>query len=454
MLRNRFKKAEAERFSSLGRPRPISEIEFSPGVARDKGRHLRYPDPMPHARFAAALSTRHDGTLALREAAEALLEGLEGHTPDLLVAFLGNRHGPELEDFAPRLGSLVGARVLIGCNAESVIGGGREVEHCPALSLWGVACEGLELRPFRIGAHPIEEWESNLAGDSNIAYSGHPDLRDVQPGTSDSLLLFGDPYSFPMSHYLEKLHREVPGLVATGGMASGAQKPGESALFLGGEQHNTGAVGVHLRGGIELTNVISQAYRPVGAPWVITDCERSLVKTLGGKGAANVMMETIAALSEEEQELLQAGPMLGVAWDAARGAFEASDFLAHPIRGFAPQHQGIVIVGAARRGQTVQFMIRDPRAAGADFSRRLECHAGAPPVEPHEAGALLFTCNARGSRMFTEPNHDVKIVEGHLGNDVPTAGFFALGEIGLIGDRCQLHGFTASTAIYRAKVQD
>ena len=71
------------------------------------------------------------------------------------------------------------------------------------------------------------------------------------------------------------------------------------------------------------------------------------------------------------------------------------------------------------------------------------------PADPHSAGALLFTCNGRGSRMFDETDHDVKRVQAQLGADVPVAGFFAMGEIGRVGEGSQLHGFTASTAIYR-----
>jgi small ligand-binding sensory domain FIST len=38
-----------------------------------------------------------------------------------------------------------------------------------------------------------------------------------------------------------------------------------------------------------------------------------------------------------------------------------------------------------------------------------------------------------------------------LGADVPVAGFFALGEIGPIGGRNFVHGFTASTAIFHTR---
>jgi len=405
---------------------------------------------MAAARFASALSTRHDGTLALREAAEELREGLEGRSPDLLVAFATPHHAAEFESMPSRLGSLCGARVLLGCGGESLVGRGQEIERLPAISLWGVACEDLELTPLQIGAHPLEGWEAEMEGAERISYSGHPDFEHLDPQGS-TLLLFGDPFSFPMSDYLELLDREAPGLEVIGGMTSGASSPGESALFLADRRLNTGAVGVLMRGGLEVKRVQSQAYRPVGSPWVITDCEGPLVKRLGGKPASQVMMRTFDELPEEEKHLLQQAPMMGVAWDASKREFTSSDLLAQVIRGVAPQEEAVLLFGEARRGQTIQFMIRDPRTAGQDLLEGLERGAGPAPGEANEAGALLFTCNGRGSRMFVEPNHDVARVHAHLGPELPTAGFFAQGEIGRVGGHHQLHGFTASVAVFRGQ---
>jgi small ligand-binding sensory domain FIST len=53
--------------------------------------------------------------------------------------------------------------------------------------------------------------------------------------------------------------------------------------------------------------------------------------------------------------------------------------------------------------------------------------------------------------MFTEPNHDVSRIQTQLGQEVPAAGFFAMGEIGPVGGRNHLHGFTASVAVYRGE---
>jgi small ligand-binding sensory domain FIST len=391
-------------------------------------------------RFAAALSTRHDGAVALREAAETLNEGLAGRNPDLLLAFTSHHHGSEFGTFASRLGDLTGARILLGCGAESVIGGKSEIEREPALALWGVSGEEIEVAPFRLNA---------TAGPEGPEYEGEPDLSEISP-ENRSLLLLGDPFSFPMAAYLESLNDRIPGLPAVGGMASGGAGSGANSLFFGDQRFSDGAIGVLLGGNIELQPVVSQAYRPVGETLVITDCDGSLIKKLGGKPAPAAMMQTLEGLPMKDRDLLQQGPFLGIAWDANKSVFDPADFLAHPIRGIAPQEEAVVIVGRARRGQTVQFMLRDPEMAGENLTRQLAAGTTGPPEEAHEAGALIFSCNGRGSRMFSEPDHDISRVQENLGAEIPTAGFFAMGEIGPVRGRNYLHGFTASVAVYRA----
>jgi small ligand-binding sensory domain FIST len=91
----------------------------------------------------------------------------------------------------------------------------------------------------------------------------------------------------------------------------------------------------------------------------------------------------------------------------------------------------------------VQFHVRDAASADEDL-RELLC--GTPqPARP--IGALVFTCNGRGTRLFATPSHDARALQECLG-PLPAAGFFAQGEIGPIGERTFLHGFTASIALF------
>jgi small ligand-binding sensory domain FIST len=90
-----------------------------------------------------------------------------------------------------------------------------------------------------------------------------------------------------------------------------------------------------------------------------------------------------------------------------------------------------------------QFQVRDAATADEDLRESLlRARAEGQPV-----GALLFTCNGRGTRMFDGPDHDAGLVSDLLGG-VPVAGFFAAGELGPVGGKNYLHGFTASIALF------
>jgi small ligand-binding sensory domain FIST len=105
---------------------------------------------------------------------------------------------------------------------------------------------------------------------------------------------------------------------------------------------------------------------------------------------------------------------------------------------------GIAITDRVRVGQTVQFHVRDAATADEDLNLLLKSKQ---EQMSHPAGALLFSCNGRGTRLFSEPHHDAAAIRAVLG-PLPLAGFFAMGELGPIGGRNFIHGFTASMVVF------
>jgi len=392
-------------------------------------------------RFASSLSTANDADRALDEVVDALLSGLDGSAPDLLTLFVSHHHGPALEDLGPRLKQATGARVLLGCTGESIVGGTREIESGPALSLWAGVLPGTSLRPFSVRAEQDED---------GVVFSPLPEVRDRSRA---GLLLLGDPFTFPMPAYLRHLNERLPGVPAVGGMASGGRGPGQNLLFLDGDVRAEGAVGLALEGAVEILSVVSQGCRPVGEPLVITACEGQRITRLGGRPATDVLLELSKRLPKEERTLLQQQLFLGLAVDARKQKFERGDFLVRGVLGL-DTHESAVLVSddAIRRGMTVQFLVRDAESADEDLVQLLrERRDHATEDDPGSVGALVFTCNGRGSRMFDTPDHDIGCVQNAFGGRLPTAGFFAMGEIGPVGGQNFLHGFTASVALFRER---
>ena len=96
---------------------------------------------------------------------------------------------------------------------------------------------------------------------------------------------------------------------------------------------------------------------------------------------------------------------------------------------------------ARSSGCTRATRARPTRTCGA----RCACASQAMPATSR-AGALVFSCNGRGRgdvrhRATTTPRWSTSELGG-----APAAGFFAAGEIGPVGGRSFLHGFTATVA--------
>jgi small ligand-binding sensory domain FIST len=98
-----------------------------------------------------------------------------------------------------------------------------------------------------------------------------------------------------------------------------------------------------------------------------------------------------------------------------------------------------------RRGQTLQFQLRDAQTSDTDFQNLLGVmpEGGSSP-----RGALLVSCCGRGQGLYGEPDHDASLVQSMRG-PLPLAGFFANGEFGPVDGRNYIHGYTSSLVVIR-----
>jgi small ligand-binding sensory domain FIST len=179
----------------------------------------------------------------------------------------------------------------------------------------------------------------------------------------------------------------------------------------------------------------------------VTAAESNVIGELAGKAALERLGEVIAGLEEGERELAAHGLLVGAVIDENQPEYERGDFLVRPIIGADRDSGAIAIAERVRVGQTIRLHVRDAASADEDLREALRAQAQALGEEG-AAGALLFTCNGRGSHMFEVPDHDAATLQDALG--APAAGFFCAGEIGPVGGRNFLHGFTATMAVFPA----
>jgi len=377
--------------------------------------------------YAAALSAHPVPSQAVGEVVGQLLDTI-GVEPDLIVLFASTSHTGAMDDIVRAIAELLRPRVFVGCTASTVVCGDRELEDAPALSLW--AARGILASAHRLDAQ---------ARDGGIAISGFPHASDLLD-EAKAILVLADPFSFPVEHLLEGLREQSRvALPVIGGLASAGRAPGGNRLVLDGGVLSSGAVAV-LLGGAGVETVVSQGCRPIGEPMIVTRSEGNLVHELAGRPALDRVQDVLRSLTPDEIELARNGLHLGRVVDESKVTFDRGDFVVRNVLGADPRVGAVAVGDEVQVGSTVQLQVRDASTADEDLRALLRGR--------HASGALVFTCNGRGTNLFGTPDHDATVITDALAG-APLAGMSCAGEIGPIGNRSFVHGFTASVALFR-----
>lgn len=376
-------------------------------------------------RFGDGIGVSSDLVEAAETAVSAALAPLGGRTPDLALVFAS---GPDPTAAGERALALTGAGATLGCSAGGVIGGGAGVEGHSAVSVWVAILPGATLRTFHLEVMPSDE---------RAAVIGMPEVGES--GDEVAILLV-DPFSFPVEGFVGQAGSALPGLPFIGGVAHGSGGPGSTRLWVDGRTVDRGAVGV-LVGGASARPLVSQGCRPIGPAMTVTSAAGNVVHGLAGMPALDKLRAVLSTLPPPEQAMASSGLQLGIAAD------EYTDDHEYLVRAILGTEGSALVVGdLVQTGQTVRLQVRDAEAADTDLRAALARCPGQPG-----SGALLFSCNGRGSGLFGPTYggaaHDVIAVRDGLAADA-VAGFFADGEIGPVAGRSHLHGFTASMVIF------
>lgn len=364
-------------------------------------------------RYAVALSQHPDAEVAVAEVVGQCLDRV-GAAPDLAVLFTSGPHVAATPLMARAVRRILRPGHLLGTTAVATMAHRQEVEEGPSVVLWAGRTGPVE--PLRLDAHPAEPCLPARTG-------------------SGPVLLVADPFGFDAAALAAGL---APDDLVVGGLASAARRPGGNHLVLDDDLFTDGAVAVALPGDLAAAPVVATGCRPVGDPMVVTDADGPLVRALAGRPALDRLEDLLTAADETTRERLRRGLHLGIVLDEHRVAFGPGDFLIRGILGAQRETRSLAVGAELEVGTTVQFQVRDAEAATTDLEARLD---------PFTAEtALAFTCNGRGSHLFGAPGHDAgRLVDGLGTTDV--AGMACAGELGPVGDRHHLHGFTASTLL-------
>jgi len=370
------------------------------------------------------------------KALRAALERTRGIFPDLAIVFASPSYAEHFPELVRLAWQETGASVLIGCSGQGLIGGDQELEDVPAIALLTVALPGASLRPVRFTRDMIEtdrepsEWPESLAAPANSV---------------NAWLVFADPFRMDCESLVNRLAAAYPGRPMLGGLASAGPSDQKTHVFLNGDVYGEGGVGLAIGGLYSILPIVSQGCEPIGEPWTITVVKGNVIQTISNRPAYDVLVETFQGLPDDVRRRAQRNLLVGLAADEYRHEFRRGDFLIRNLMGIDRRSGALAIGAYPRIGQTVQFQIRDGNAADGDLNEMLD-QARQTLGERQPIAGILCSCNGRGVGLFGTPDHDAGAIADKLA-PLPLAGLFCNGEIGPVGARPFLHGFTASLAL-------
>jgi small ligand-binding sensory domain FIST len=395
-------------------------------------------------KWVSSLSKRPSLEAAVNEVTAQVSAAMDGPA-DLGLLFISSTFASEYPRLLPLIRERISVPVLIGCSGGAIVGTApsespEEIEDEPALALCLARLPGVTVQPFWVCEEDLPDLDSSP--------QSWVDCIGVDPAVTPQFILLSDPFTANINDLLQGLDFAYPGAVKLGGLASGSSRV--NGLFLDDEYYDEGTVGVALSGPVLIKPIVSQGCRPVGPVFRVTDGDRNVLIELqedeaGKQGdlepAVDALQRILQDLSEEDRDLAQTSLFVGVAYSEFQENLYQGDFLIRNLLGIDPRAGAIAIGDRVRRGQRIQFHLRDAQASADDLEMLLKRYQRESGSEQSMA-VLMFSCMGRGESLYDEPNFDSGLLRQYFPT-IPTTGFFCNGEIGPIGGSTYLHGYTS-----------
>ncbi len=309
--------------------------------------------------FAAAVSSHPLTVQATGEIVGQVIDRIGAH-PDVALVAVSAHHAGALEDVAAAVRTLLQPTVLVGWVASDVAGDLTERAR-PGVGLWaGLTGPVAPLRLAQLGPAPASTPPPPFEARGMVVIGAAPPASGHPPGPG--------------------VPRWVPrGLPVAGALSDVAHSP----IVLDDTSHRSGAVGVVLGPGVELSVSVEDGRRAIGDPQTVTAVEGPLLVSLGGRRA----MDALIGVARDQ---VPAGDVALINRSLHLMAASAGrDRAHHAVRGRDAATGALVVEPALAVGDLVQFNVFDPRHARRRAQRIVDGPGGgalAWRVDPGPAG--------------------------------------------------------------------
>lgn len=379
---------------------------------------------------AVGKSTSRRSRQAGIDAAQVAMDGIEGRTPNLVLAF--GTVGYDQEDLLAGIRSVVGEVSLSGCSAEGVITQDGSDEGSHAIAVLALASNNLDARVFSIEglSHDPSACGARLAEQVNGSDLAKPSL----------LLLFPDGLTGNCTELLEALEARLDQpLIIAGGTAGDMMKMERSFQYADGRVLSDAVTAVLLGGDFEVELAVSHGCDPIGTDQTITRAEGGAVYEIDGRPAWDVFREYVEGNPEDLVTADLTHLCLGERLEPEPSR-DYDEYILRSALGLDKEAGALFFPGGLRTGATVRMSMRNAdrvaRSAEESARRVRERRPGQRP-----ALVLQFDCAGRGHQLFGAQTTEKAIAPSQrvLGTELPWLGFHTFGEIAPLAQKTYFH---------------
>ena len=255
-------------------------------------------------KWVSTLQTSSSLEKALRDAARDVKSRMNSDQMDLGLLFISSSYRSEVVDLWPMLKEELRVKHLLGCTGGGIIGGGREIESKPGVSLTAAILPDVNIMPFVIQQDQLPSPDEGP--------KAWRELVHTNPAENPSFLILSDPFSLDSDALVNGLDFAFPQSVKVGGLASGGMKPKENLLMSDAKIISKGAVGVSLSGDVFVEAIVAQGCRPIGEPLTITESDGNILISVNNQSPLSYVQGLYSRLTPADQELIQTSLFVGL----------------------------------------------------------------------------------------------------------------------------------------------
>lgn len=386
-----------------------------------------------------------------RDISKKVLEELEsiktdGFVPNIGFLYMTDALAEDASSILTLFRSVTGIEQWTGCAALGICAHGTEYVDIPAISAM-------------VGMVPPEKVRSFFAAAPNFKRL-HQELEPWL-NTHDSMLtiVHADPFAESQpARTIEEIDAMVGGFMI-GGLAS-SRKEG---AIVGREAMSRGVSGFVFDADIAVATALSQGCVPMGPLHDISRADDHVIGYMDGRTPFEVFGEDMTAMATQrlgfkpddrgegkilpEDLLRMIDGQIHIAFPVA--GTDLKDFLVRNILVIDPESGVMAVAETIEDGQKAMFVYRNDETVRSDLAAML---VALRKRIMHERGAfspkaaLYVSCVARAAVSFSndgKPGGEMALLKDVLG-DIPTAGFYASGEI----SNNRLYGYTGILTLF------